>query len=181
MSGSGGERSGWVTVAAVLGAIAALVSAIVGVTQLTGGKDKSTSDTKSVTTTSSSAVQEGIYAGTAGSNPGLTFTVNGSEVSDIQATLTVSCTNRQTGQVSTAAQTFRSFPQTRGTISADGSFAIDVHLQSQVFRMSGTFQHGEVSGTMSWTGARDALGRPTSSDAALFDCVTGELEWSAHV
>jgi hypothetical protein len=175
MPGGSGNRSSWSTVAAVLGSLAALITAIVGITQLTGGKDKPH------TNTSTTAVAEGIYSGSSGGQPGFTFTVNGSEVSNITGTWAVGCTNRQTGQVATSIQSFRSFEQTRGTIGADGGFSIDVHLQSQVFRMNGKFEDGKASGSLSWVGALDASGRLTSADAAVADCATGEIGWSANV
>jgi hypothetical protein len=189
VTADGDGKSRWGALTAFLGAIAALITAIVGVVQLTGDDIRPpTGGTGGVGAgvvgpprVETVAVKEGTYSGTAGDRPGLTFSVNSGEVSDIRATIGLQCRNRQTGQVGTFVQIFQSFPSTRGSIDDKGGFSIDVHLQSQVFRMRGTFNGDEANGTMSWVAALDATGNLAPSDAALVDCQTGEVRWSASV
>lgn len=190
MAAEGDGKSRWGVVSGVLGAIAALITAIVGVVQLTGDDRPPPSPGASggveaelieSPRAEKVTVKEGTYSGSAGNRPGLSFSVNNGEVFDIRATVGLQCRNRQTGQVSTFEQMVQSFPSTRGSIDDRGSFSIDVHLQSQVFRMSGTFSGDEANGSMNSIVALDAFGNLAASDVALVNCQTGDIRWSASI
>jgi hypothetical protein len=191
-------KSRWGALATVLGAIAALITALVGVAQLRGedspesqisgsgpvsGAVNSTGTARSAgsTRTAKAEAKEGIYSGSVEGKPGLSFTVNDGEVSGIKTPLAVRCRHRQTGAEATGEQMFDALPSTRGSIDDQGRLLIDVHLPSQVFRMSATFSGEKARGTMSWVLTVDDAGQLAPSDAAIVDCQTGELRWSAAV